>query len=82
MSFAKRQAYFFRRKLELDLSFFRKATGLFDISDQIVKKGSCCGVNLQKSGPVLEKSSKFGACSVFLKARNRPWSIGSRCSVA
>ena len=38
VSFGKRQAYFFKTKLELDLSFFRKATGIFDVRDQIVKK--------------------------------------------
>ena len=40
VSFAKRQEYFFKRKLGLDLSIFRKATGIFDVLDQTVKKGS------------------------------------------
>ena len=35
VSFAKRRAYFFERKLKLDLSFFKTATGF---RDQIVKK--------------------------------------------
>ena len=31
VSFATRQTYIFKRKLGLDLSFFRKASGIFDV---------------------------------------------------
>ena len=38
MSFAKREAHFLERKLGLDLSFFRKETGILTFETRLSKK--------------------------------------------
>ena len=64
----ERRVYSFERKLGLVLSFFGNATGVTDVRDKIVKKGSCSRVKLQKSGPTLDKSFKIhGLFWIFLR---------------
>ena len=61
VSFAKRQTYFLKRKLGLDLSFCRKATDIFDVFFMFLSN------TFKKSEPVPVKVSNSGPAQDFSK---------------
>ena len=75
VSFAKRQAYFLKENWDWTCHLSGKQLAFLTFETRLSKKDPVLESNVKNQDLFWSKTSKIGACSGFLKVKNRPQSV-------